>query len=131
MKHKLSDTNPSMLIQYWLLKEITKFSDRIYPNVGSSPIPMSSKIVETTNKVSKWLDNCLSRMAKFNLYIFHNVIHLKNVWNRSHMAAIIQRWYNIVSNIKYLKSWVDVTTMLALHRFTCAQKWKELTNVNN
>ena len=80
------------------------------------------KIVETALTGSNWLDNCLSRMEKFDFYTFHNVIHLNNEWNRSCTAKIIQHWYDIDSQIKYLKSRVDVTLMLAVHQFPWVQK---------
>ena len=118
MKQKSAGNNPSRSIQYWVLNGISKVSARCYSDYGSSSILLSLKFFETTITGSIWLDNCLSHMEKLIfLFFFHDVIHLNNEWNKSRMAIIIQRWYDIDSKIKYLKSWMEVIPMLALHRF--------------
>ena len=62
------------------------------------------------------LDKCLSRVEKFNFYFFHNVKDLNNEWAEVAWHKLFNV-NDIDSQSKYLKSRVDVTPMLALHRF--------------
>ena len=104
-------------------QKIFKVSAWCYPDVGSLSIPIILKLKKTTATCFKSSDNCRFRLATLEFDLFYVIIWINNEWNRNRLAIILQYWYDIVSLIKYLKSQVDVTPMLAFHRFPWTSNW--------
>ena len=107
-------------------KKIFQVSAWCYPDFGSLSILIILKFKKTTTTCYNYSNECRFSMATLAFDLFYDVIWLNNEWNRSHLAIILQCWYDIDSQIKYSQSRVEVTPILALHRFPLIWKWKKL-----